>query len=167
MNDALPYRVSYAAEKAKCEKCRHTIKQGALQIAIMVQVNTHWAQQRRFHLLFAYLSLCIDLVRSDFLLNKIKRWPVAVQINSLKQMGHCSSENAFLTQCVIGSSQFGHIQFEWECKTRNRLCMTLSYFLAGIKWCWFPLSFSFSQMKTIVNTRHGTISNVSSRLVYR
>lgn len=38
MNDTLPYRLSYAVDKTKCQKCRHSIKQGALQIAIMIQV---------------------------------------------------------------------------------------------------------------------------------
>lgn len=49
MNHTLPYRVSYAAGRAKCQKCRQKIHRRALQIAIMVQVWMHRAQRRHFH----------------------------------------------------------------------------------------------------------------------
>lgn len=38
MNEALPYRVGYATEMTKCQKCAHPIRKDALKIAIMVQV---------------------------------------------------------------------------------------------------------------------------------
>lgn len=66
MNDALPYRVSYAADKTKCQKCRHLIKQGALQIAIMVQVifyqSVLFVMKNQFHVLdhFSIGSLGVE-----------------------------------------------------------------------------------------------------------
>lgn len=64
MNDSLPYRVLYAAEKIKCEKCWHTIRKGALQLAIMVQVylcENHSFLIKKKHFCFPF-SMCSFLV---------------------------------------------------------------------------------------------------------